>query len=101
MALCKLLNSDMKSLLSSTPISDEYEQIKSIISKKVDKPILIFIDDVDRLEKEELSALLKLIRNTADFPKLFYIIAADDTYLKDMGKRTPFTTSCLACWKMV
>jgi hypothetical protein len=76
----------MKSLLSSTPISDEYEQIKSIISKKVDKPILIFIDDVDRLEKEELSALLKLIRNTADFPKLFYIIAADDTYLKDMLK---------------
>lgn len=45
--------------------------------KKLDKPIVVFIDDVDRLNYEELYCVLKLVRDTADFPNTFYVVAAD------------------------
>ena len=44
-------------------------------------PFIIAIDDVDRLCFEELITLLKLIRNTADFPNIYYVIAADHSSL--------------------
>lgn len=44
-------------------------------------PYIIAIDDVDRLSFDELITLLKLIRNTADFPNIYYIIAADHSAL--------------------
>ena len=44
-------------------------------------PFIIAIDDVDRLCFDELITLLKLIRNTADFPNIYYIIAADHSAL--------------------
>ena len=44
-------------------------------------PIIIAIDDVDRLCFDELITLLKLIRNTADFPNIYYVIAADHSAL--------------------
>lgn len=50
----------------------------------IDRPIIITIDDVDRLHDKELTAVLKLIRDTADFPNIFYIVAADNEYLKLM-----------------
>ena len=40
-------------------------------------PIVILVDDVDRLQPDELVQLLKLIRDAADFPNIFYVIAAD------------------------
>lgn len=49
--------------------------------RDVNIPIVVYIDDVDRLEKEELMTLLRLIRDTADFPNMFYILAADEDYL--------------------
>lgn len=52
---------------------------EDIITQLKDKkaPLIIAIDDVDRLCYDELITLLKLIRNTADFPNIYYIIAAD------------------------
>ena len=45
--------------------------------KNLERPIVVFIDDVDRLNYEELYCVLKLVRDTADFPNVFYIVAAD------------------------
>ena len=45
--------------------------------KELHQPILVLVDDVDRLDSQELLSLLNLIRNTADFPYLCYILAAD------------------------
>lgn len=52
--------------------------------QKIDRPVIITIDDVDRLQSKELMMVLKLIRDTADFPNVFYIIAADNIHLKKM-----------------
>lgn len=50
----------------------------------IDRPIVITIDDVDRLQSKELMMVLKIIRDTADFPNVFYIIAADNLHLQRM-----------------
>lgn len=50
----------------------------------IDRPIIITIDDVDRLQSKELMMVLKIIRDTADFPNVFYIVAADNLHLRRM-----------------
>lgn len=64
----------------SMSLNDQYDAIKEKM-RLISKPVVVFVDDVDRLADKELVGLLKLIRNTADFPNIFYIIAADKQYL--------------------
>jgi len=57
--------------------------------KLLNKRIVIFIDDVDRLDKDEVFEVIRLIRNTANFYNSFFIVAYDRSYLlyalKSMG----------------
>lgn len=48
--------------------------------------IVITIDDLDRLDKEEVMSVLKLMRDTADFPNIFYVTATEHTYLYNVLK---------------
>ena len=41
------------------------------------KPILVVLDDVDRLSGPEIRDVFKLVRLTASFPNLVYIVACD------------------------
>lgn len=45
--------------------------------------ICVFVDDVDRLESNEIFEILRLIRNTGSFPNTFYVVAFDNNYLID------------------
>lgn len=45
------------------------------------KPVVIIIDDIDRLEKDELFEILRLVRNTGNFINLLYIVAYDEKYV--------------------
>lgn len=54
--------------------------------KQLDKPILVVIDDIDRLEKEELFEVLRLIRNTGNFTNLIYLVAYDEKYVTQQLK---------------
>jgi len=58
----------------------QYEKISTYLWKKKHK-ILVLIDDVDRLQIDELLTVLKLIRSTANFPNVIYLIAADKSAL--------------------
>lgn len=69
----RLLNSHFDKNTSQSAL---FEKISKKL-KKLEKPIIVFIDDVDRLNYEELYCVLKLVRDTADFPNMFYIVAAD------------------------
>lgn len=64
----------------STSMYEERDRLKKEMVK-IGKPIIIFIDDVDRLQREELLTLLNLVRDTADFQNVFYIMAADKVHL--------------------
>ena len=51
-------------------------RIKDALRKR-DKPIVVVLDDVDRLSAPEIREVFKLVRLTASFPKLIYIVACD------------------------
>ena len=59
--------------------------------KKLEKPILIIIDDIDRLFPEEMKLVFQLIKSNADFPNVIYLllfdrIAVEDSLCKYLGK---------------
>jgi len=60
------------------------ERYKSKIEeglKRIDKPIVVTIDDMDRLAADEMFEVLRLIRNTAAFPNLIYVVCYDKDYV--------------------
>ena len=61
--------------------SEQYEFLKKEIGK-LGRKIMIFIDDVDRLDSEELIELFSLIRNRSlSFPNMSYILTYDKEYV--------------------
>lgn len=56
------------------------EEIKIKISKKLlklDKKIIVFIDDVDRLSDIEICQIFQLVKLLADFKNVIYVLAMD------------------------
>lgn len=68
---------------SNRTLKETHDKIRDEL-QKIDRPVIISIDDVDRLQSKELMMVLKIIRDTADFPNVFYIVAADNIHLKKM-----------------
>ena len=61
--------------------SEQYDFLKKEIGR-LGRKIVIFIDDVDRLDSEELIELFSLIRNSSlSFPYMSYILAYDKEYV--------------------
>ena len=44
---------------------------------KLNRKIIIFIDDIDRLSTDEIFVLFKLIKSVANFPKIIYFLSFD------------------------
>lgn len=42
------------------------------------KQIVVFIDDIDRLDNKEIQIVFKLIRLVCDFPNIIYVLAFDE-----------------------
>ena len=67
------------------PINQEslYSRKRTLSEKfaKLPKPVVVIIDDVDRLERDEVFEVLRLIRNTADLSNVIYIVAYDKEYV--------------------
>ncbi|MGB5989681.1 MAG: P-loop NTPase fold protein [Marinifilaceae bacterium] len=57
-----------------------YEDLRDIFCE-LDIQILIIIDDVDRLNNEEIIELLRIIRNTVNFPNVIFVVAFDKDYV--------------------
>ena len=55
--------------------------------KKINRPIVVFIDDLDRLGGSEVMEVLKLIRNAANFSEIKFVVAYDRTYLVEIIKK--------------
>lgn len=49
--------------------------------QKMEKPVVVFIDDLDRLESREIFEVLRLVRNTGDLCNIIYVVAYDKDYL--------------------
>jgi hypothetical protein len=67
------------------------ETLRERISTEIraaNKKLVIFIDDIDRLEKTEIQGLFRLIKLTADFENTIYVLAFDsDMVAGAIGER--------------
>ncbi|WP_345953014.1 P-loop NTPase fold protein [Mucilaginibacter sp. PAMB04168] len=73
--------SEFKALVVSEPsLNSLYEEINKAI-KAIDKKIVVYIDDLDRLDNDEIAEVIRLIRNTANFSNTFFIVAYDRNYV--------------------
>lgn len=57
-----------------------YKLINTMLTE-TNKKIIVFIDDLDRLNEKEILEILKLIRNTADFRNTIFLVAMDKQYV--------------------
>lgn len=63
------------------PEESDIKAVKKVIDKmliKSDRKIVVFIDDLDRLDREEILTVFKLIRLVCDFPNVVYVLALDE-----------------------
>ena len=51
--------------------------------EKLTAPILVFVDDLDRLDPCEVVEVLRLVKSVADFPNVAYILAYDPEVVAD------------------
>lgn len=67
--------------LSSLSMYELRERIeKTLRSEK--KRVVIIVDDIDRLDKDEIHTIFKLVKLLADFPYTAYVLAFDDVVVK-------------------
>ena len=67
-------------LILKSSLTEEFNNLNDLL-KKLNKRIVIVIDDFDRLQANEIFEILKLIRNTAGFNTFTYVVAYDKEYL--------------------
>ena len=67
--------------------SDLREEI-GIELKKRDKPIIVVLDDVDRLSGSEIRDIFKLVRLTASLPNLIYLVVCDRLHTEQALEET-------------
>jgi predicted KAP-like P-loop ATPase len=74
----KELGEILSKVLRSEPqnIAILKKEIREILLEEKTR-IIVFIDDIDRLDKEEARQLFSVIKVLADFPYMFYILAFD------------------------
>ncbi len=53
----------------------------SELFSELPNPVVVIMDDIDRLERDEVFEVLRLIRNTADLKNIIYIVAYDKEYV--------------------
>lgn len=54
---------------------------------KLKKPVVVIIDDLDRLNSDEVFEVLRLIRNTASISNIIYLVAYDKDYITKILER--------------
>ena len=71
---------EVANAVGSLPTAD-LEELKGRLEKVLGEAgtrIVVVMDDIDRLDKEEIQAVFKLVKLSADFPNTAYVLAFDE-----------------------
>lgn len=71
------LESAKRALLDTEPTIYQLKNKVSRATKSSNKHLLVIMDDLDRLDKDEIHCVLRLIRQVADFENVIYLVAMD------------------------
>jgi hypothetical protein len=91
----KLVNFLM-SLFDRKPDQARYEEIEEDL-KHSEKHILIVIDDLDRLNREEILEVLKIVRSSASFPYLAFLLLYDRSYINKIIGNEKYLEKIVNC----
>lgn len=94
-SVLKLVGVDAQEALAAagrgiTNISESHlkRQVEELL-ELLDNPILMIIEDLDRLNPNELLNVFKLVRQLGRLPNVYYLLVYDEATLKDVITRTP------------
>ncbi len=68
--------SDYLKLLPASTQKSDIENLKSALAR-LPKRVVVLLDEIDRMEKEEIVTLLKVIRGISTLPNLSFVCAGD------------------------
>ena len=76
----KLMSWFSKTLRKLPTLESQYESIQKELTK-AKTPLLVVIDDLDRLDSDEIKTMLKLVKSVGKLPYVTYILAYDREYV--------------------
>ena len=79
-AVGEVIAAGISGLAGTTSKDRSVQKVKDDITEalsELEKPIVVVIDDIDRLTKIEIREIFKLVRLTASFPNIIYLLAFD------------------------
>ena len=68
-------------------LSKQKQRVETILTK-LDQPVLVVLDDIDRLQPDEMLMVFKLVRLVGRLPNIHYLLAYDETTVLDVIKQT-------------
>ena len=71
-----------QTMIAEQPTSKRKAELVKELAR-LSRGIVVFIDDLDRLEPREVSEVLRLIRAVADFPNIIYVLSYDPRIVAD------------------
>lgn len=60
------------------PLHKQKEGLENAL-KEISRPIIVFVDDTERLDPPEVMETLRLLRSVGDLPNIIYVVAYDRT----------------------
>lgn len=68
--------------LSKTTLEDCRIRVEALL-KETNKRVVVLVDDIDRLDHAEIQATFKLVKLSAGFRRLAYVLAMDDQHVAE------------------
>ena len=66
----------VEGLISGPSVLEQREELRSML-EKLERRLVVVIDDVDRLRPQEVLDIVRLVRLVGDFPNTLYLLAFD------------------------
>jgi hypothetical protein len=67
----------LKELVPDQSQRDEVEELRDALCR-VPKPILVLLDEIDRMQKDEILVLLKILRGASSIPNVTFVCALNE-----------------------
>ena len=84
---------NLSNLATGGSLLERKKKLSEKISR-LNKPIVVIIDDIDRLDRDEVFEVLRIIRNTADLSNIIYLVAFDKKYVSSvLSERNSFVNT--------
>lgn len=74
------LENNIKKASSEELLEDKKEKLNKLLSK-LDKKIVIIIDDIDRLTSKEVQQIFQIVKSLANFSNITYILSFDKNHI--------------------